>query len=77
MTFPFDDFFHLGETKKKSLGVRSGEWGGCSPGVKVFLASTVWAGALVNHPSQKGKPSTVFRKNSLEPNIAFHNNAGW
>ena len=35
--FPFEDFFSSGETKQKSLGARSGEQGGWSTGVMLFL----------------------------------------
>ena len=53
--------FSSGETKKKSLGARSGEYGGWAMEVKLFLVkncwtlSAVWAGALVSHPSWNGQ----------------------
>ena len=36
----------------------------------------VWAGGLINHEISKCV-ETVFKKNSLKPNTASHNNTSW
>ena len=82
-TFPFEDFFHLGN-KKKSFGVRLGEQGGWGMGVMPFLVkncrtlSAVWVGVLINHPSWNGQTHwKSLQKKSLKLNTASHNNASW
>ena len=42
-----------------------------------WTLSAVWAGVLVNHQFWNRQMHWVFKKNSLKPNGASHNNASW
>ena len=59
---------------------REGEaWGSCHFLVKNWTHTTVWADALINHPSWTGQRHwrNLKKKNSLKPNAASYNNASW
>ena len=68
--FPLEDFAHLGK-QKKLLGASLSKQGGWGREVMLFLVkncwilSTVWAGALIYHPSWNGQ----MRWKSLQKNL--------
>ena len=74
--------FSMGETKKKSLRARYDEQGGWGMSHAVFhqkLLNTQHSmgRCTINHPSWNGQMHWVFKKNSLKPNAASHNNSRW
>ena len=85
--FPLRTFFIQGK-KKKLLGPRLGLLRGWDTGVMPFLVKKCWTQNDVgrytgetrctgNHPSWNGQTHWVFKKNSVKPNAASHNNSRW
>ena len=74
-TFPFEDFFHLGNPKKRSLRTRSGNREGGAWG-----HAMTWCGlvhSLITHHETSKCVKRIFKKHSLKLNTASHNNASW
>ena len=72
-TFPFEDFFHLGKPKKRSLRTRSGNREGGAWG-----HAMTWCGlvhSLITHHETSKCVKRIFKKHSLKLNTASHNNA--
>ena len=80
--FPLRTFFTQGNKKKVTQGKirwigRVGHRGHAAFWSLTTEASVQCGQVLVNHPSRNGQTNGVFRKNSLKPNAASHNNATW
>ena len=84
-TFPFDDFYHARKQTNKKYHWGKIRWiGRVGHGADAVLVkncwtfSTLWAGALVNHPSWNRQTHwKCLQKNSLKQDAASHNNASW
>ena len=83
-THPLEDFFHPRKQQKESFGVRSGEWRGWAQGsCRLWSGNaghSAWCGQLcssITHHAMGKHAERVFKKNSLNPNTASHNNASW
>ena len=81
--FPSEDFFHLGKQKKVSgrdgVNREGGAWGSCWFWPKTFEHSKTGVGRCAHkYPHEMSKyVERVFKKNSLKPNTASHNNTSW
>ena len=82
--FTFEDFFHCGKQKKKSLGARAGErWTGKVEHGGLWSKTAKYSGAvqvsvLLNHPSWNGqKHWKSFKKHSLTLNAASDTTTSW
>ena len=66
---------HLG---RDQVNREVGTWGSCGFWLKTAEHSTVWAGALISHPSWNGQMRwKSSKKISLKPNAVSHNNTSW